>query len=596
MKRYHLHTLIKFCVLTILVFQLKLGKALSADCSYLVWSDEFNAAGAPAANHWDYDTGGGGWGNNELQTYTNTRTNSWVANGKLYIKAIKANNNWTSARLVTRQKGDWLYGRIEVKAKLPSGKGTWPAIWMLPTDWVYGSWPSSGELDIMEHVGYDPGQIYGTAHTEAYNHSLGTQKGGNIYVADAMTAFHVYAIEWDAEQIRWYVDDQLYFTFNNEHKTYKEWPFDKRFHLLLNIAIGGDWGGAQGIDPNLNEATMEVDYVRVYSNDLPRPVISGPSMNSANDQATYSVNPINGAKYLWHFPDGVEVVSGGTTSSATVRWNDVPGDIQVELQTACDTAISNSFHVDLQSKPTTDRLDIFPLNDAQEMQWTVVPGDNNSMDLSEDNQALVVNFQINNPSANAYLQYDFSGLVDLTSNYELAFELQIDPDNPPSNMRIDLIDVNGNVKLSNLFKIDQFENDNLYHLYSHQFTKSTDGSFYLDQIKSIRIYVNYGIFGQVGSGTFKINDMRLQNPDATAVAQLKIDQPFSVYPNPANDWITIQSSERIHSIQLFSLSGQLIQTKSIAPVNQYQFSVSHLNSGYYFLKVNGTSAGMLSVY
>ncbi len=219
-------------------------KAQESPCQDLIWADEFEADGAPDAQKWDYDLGGGGWGNNELQTYTNKRTNSWVKDGCLYLKALKTDGNWTSARLVTRGKGDWLYGRIEVRAKLPMGKGTWPAIWMLPTDWKYGGWPASGEIDIMEHVGYDLGVVHGTIHTEAYNHSIGTQKGASIDVEDAMANFHVYAIEWDEDLIRWYVDDVLYFSFNNEHRTNKEWPFDHRFHLLLNITVGGNWGGA----------------------------------------------------------------------------------------------------------------------------------------------------------------------------------------------------------------------------------------------------------------------------------------------------------------------------------------------------------------
>ncbi|HKJ41353.1 MAG TPA: T9SS type A sorting domain-containing protein, partial [Sunxiuqinia sp.] len=354
--------------------------------------------------------------------------------------------------------------------------------------------------------------------------------------------------------------------------------------------------GAQGIDPDLTEATMEVDYVRVYSNDLPKPVISGPSINAANDQVTYTVDPISGASYSWHFPDGVQVLSGETTSSVTVQWNDAPGDIQVEMQTACDTAVSNLFHVDYQSKPTANRVDILPLSDAQEMQWTSVPGNNNNFTLNAEDSALVVDFQIDNPTANAYLQYDFGGLVDLTTNYEMAFDLQIDPANSPSNMRIDLVDKNGQVKLSNLFKIDQFEADNSYHLYTHQFTTSSDGSFYLDQIKSIRIYVNYGIFGQVGSGTLRIKDLRLQNPNATTVTQIRVDPSFTVCPNPAKNWVTVRSQERIHSVQFFTLTGQLILTKSIAPVNQYRLSISRMKPGYYLLKVNGESAGKLSVY
>jgi|SRR5665648_14083 len=236
----------------------------------MVWSDEFDYSGLPDASKWSYDTDGNasGWGNNELQYYTSARLkNSEVKNGFLYINAIKEDfegKKYTSARLVTRTKGDWLYGRMEIKAKLPDGRGMWPAIWMLPTDWAYGNWPASGEIDIMENVGYDPYVIVASAHTQSYNHVIGTQKNATLNIPDCYTNFHVYALEWEASEYRVYVDDKLYFTFKNEGKGFKEWPFDKRFHLLLNVAVGGNWGGAQGIDDTIFPCSMVVDYVRVY--------------------------------------------------------------------------------------------------------------------------------------------------------------------------------------------------------------------------------------------------------------------------------------------------------------------------------------------
>lgn len=236
----------------------------------LVWSDEFNVNGLPDAGKWSYDTEGNatGWGNNEAQYYTQSRLeNAEVKDGFLHITARKESyqdHDYTSARLVTRFKGDWLYGRVEVKAKLPDGRGMWPAIWMLPTDWAYGGWPASGEIDIMENVGYDPYIIVGSAHTEAYNHSIGTHKNGTISIPTCYSDFHVYALEWEVTEYRVYVDDDLYFTFKNEGTGYKVWPFDKRFHLLLNVAVGGNWGGAQGIDNTIFPREMVVDYVRVY--------------------------------------------------------------------------------------------------------------------------------------------------------------------------------------------------------------------------------------------------------------------------------------------------------------------------------------------
>jgi beta-glucanase (GH16 family) len=232
-----------------------------------VWSDEFDYEGLPDPAKWGYDIGGGGWGNNELQYYTNAEANANVSDGILTITAIREsyeNKDYTSARLVTRNKGDLLYGRVEVKAKIPAGRGTWPAIWMLPTDWEYGEWPKSGEIDIMEHVGYNPDVIHMSTHCEAYYWVLNNQKTATKKVPGAMTGFHLYRIDWTPYAIRGYIDDLLVFTSYNEGKGPAVWPFDKRFHLILNIAVGGNWGGQQGVDDSGFPATMEIDYVRFF--------------------------------------------------------------------------------------------------------------------------------------------------------------------------------------------------------------------------------------------------------------------------------------------------------------------------------------------
>ena len=231
------------------------------------WADEFDYTGKPDVLKWGYDIGGDGWGNNELQYYTDNIKNASVADGLLTITAIReptVGREYSSARLISKNKGDFLYGRIEVKAKLPAGKGTWPAIWMLPTDWAYGGWPKSGEIDIMEHVGFDPNKVHITVHTEAYNHSIGTQVGKSRIVTNAISEFHLYRIEWTPLKILGYIDDQLLFEFKNDGKGYAYWPFDKRFHLLLNIAVGGNWGGQQGVDNSIWPASMQIDYVRYY--------------------------------------------------------------------------------------------------------------------------------------------------------------------------------------------------------------------------------------------------------------------------------------------------------------------------------------------
>lgn len=255
----------------ILIYFLVVTSCTENNGSHLVWSDEFEYAGSPDSTKWSYDLGAGnpeGWGNNELQYYTNDLKNVRVENGKLIIEAHKDSlqqKAYTSTRIVSCKKGSWLYGRVEIKARLPHGKGTWPAIWMLSTDWRYGGWPASGEIDIMEHVGYDQDVVHGTIHTEAYNHMKQTQKEGKVIVDQAQRTFHVYAIDWTENKIDFLIDDRLYHTVLRDPKDdFKGWPFDQPFHLIMNIAVGGNWGGKEGVDETIWPQRMEVDYVRVY--------------------------------------------------------------------------------------------------------------------------------------------------------------------------------------------------------------------------------------------------------------------------------------------------------------------------------------------
>ncbi len=234
----------------------------------LVWSDEFNYSGLPDSTKWGYDVGGNGWGNNELQFYTKADTNNAIVkNGILSIIARKEqheNKDYTSARLVTRGKADWTSGKVEFRAKLPKGRGTWPAGWMLGTNIEKVGWPLCGEIDIMEHVGYDPDTIVGTIHTTAHNHVQGTQISKKMFIKNPYTEFHTYGVEWNNEKMDFFFDGQKYLSIPNEHKTANEWPFDDRMYLLLNLAIGGNWGGAKGIDESIFPAKMQVDYVRFF--------------------------------------------------------------------------------------------------------------------------------------------------------------------------------------------------------------------------------------------------------------------------------------------------------------------------------------------
>lgn len=236
----------------------------------LVWQDEFDYNGLPDSALWDYDTIGNeaGWGNNEAQFYTCGRLeNARVEDGKLKIIALNeemGGRQFTSARLMT--KADWKFARVEIRAKLPAGRGTWSAFWMMPGGWTFydGNWPDIGEIDIMEHVGHNLGTIHASAHSKDYQWQKNTQKTGVINIPNVDKEFNNYVLEWDDKVMKTYVNDSLYFEYKNEGLGASKWPYNKPFYLILNIAVGGAWGIVEGIDTAAFPQTMEVDYVKVF--------------------------------------------------------------------------------------------------------------------------------------------------------------------------------------------------------------------------------------------------------------------------------------------------------------------------------------------
>jgi len=239
----------------------------------LVWEDNFDYIGPPNPNKWEAQVGGHGWGNNELQYYTESG-NAWADGSKLIIEArceeIEG-RGVTSARIRTRGKGDWKYGRIEARAKLPKGLGVWPAIWMMPTmdtNQARIKWPDCGEIDIMEHVAYMKNTVHSTVHTETYNHIKRTQRGGQMVIDDLTDNFHIYSVEWNPDKMIFRVNENIIFTYSPKEDggeiSEAEWPFDKPYHVILNLAFGGNWGGVKGVDMSMLPARFEIDYVRVY--------------------------------------------------------------------------------------------------------------------------------------------------------------------------------------------------------------------------------------------------------------------------------------------------------------------------------------------
>lgn len=236
--------------------------------SNLIWSDEFDTSGSPDSNNWNFNIGNGcpnicGWGNNEKEYYTDRLENVKIEGGILKIIAKKESHKgfeYTSARMKTENLFDFKYGRVEVRAKLPEGGGTWPAIWMLGSNIRSVGWPACGEIDIMEHVGNNQGTVSSAMHTPSSNGN--TVNKGERFIADVSSEFHIYTVNWTAEKIEFFIDNVLHYTYNPSVKNSSTWPFDAKQFIILNVAMGGSFGGS--IDANFTKSTMEIDYVRVY--------------------------------------------------------------------------------------------------------------------------------------------------------------------------------------------------------------------------------------------------------------------------------------------------------------------------------------------
>ncbi|MBC7390561.1 MAG: family 16 glycosylhydrolase [Opitutaceae bacterium] len=372
----------------LIIFAIVLKVNLSFSQEWVpVWNEEFDYSGLPDETKWSYETGCANR-NNESQYYASKRLeNTKVENGFLTITTRKETLNgcnYTSGNIHTRYKANWLYGKIDVRAKLPKGKGMWPAIWMMSTDESYGTWPKSGEIDIMESVGFDPNKIFMTIHTEAYNHVIGTEKGSNKLLTDVYDTYHIYSIEWFPDRVDFLIDGTKYYTFPKSGNTTAVWPFDKPFYLILNVAVGGDWGGAQGIDPLIFPQQMSVDYVRVskwQTNPGPYTVTtsstSGGTFSLNPDLNTYpkgsiislkatpqpgfvfsgwegdisgNINPINFTVYdnaiiKAIFKTECELLQNGDFASSMSKWNMYTGDGAIAQTTVnngqCNIVISN---------------------------------------------------------------------------------------------------------------------------------------------------------------------------------------------------------------------------------------------------------------
>ncbi len=288
----------------IIISFLMISFSLSAQKYVQVWGDEFNTPGLPDSTKWEYEIGK--IRNNELQYYTNTRAeNARIEDSVLIIEARKENYkgaNYTSASLISEGIGDWKYGKIEISAKVPTGKGTWPALWMMPTNSEYGGWPRSGEIDIMEYIGVEPQNLFFTVHYEGTDGSGHQSRGKKVStIMNPFSKFIKFTLVWTPEKLEWYANDIKYHEYKKPADDHRVWPFNKKFYLILNLAYGGSWGGYNGVDDSKLPHKFLIDYVRVYQ------------LQESDGPFSLTVEPAHGGTVeispdLESYPEGTDVI------------------------------------------------------------------------------------------------------------------------------------------------------------------------------------------------------------------------------------------------------------------------------------------------
>lgn len=575
-------------------------------CRELVWSDEFNRNGAPSTENWTYDlgTGDGGWGNREIQIYTSQSENVRQENGSLIIDAIKGSSNqWTSARVKSQGLQSFAFGVIEFRAKLPTGSGTWPALWLLGEDITQVGWPRCGEIDVMEHVGKDPGRIHGSLHSpSSFGNTVNT---GSTIINTFDSEFHIYTAEWTPDRIIFSVDGRAYYTYAPSPKNADNWPFDDEFFLIMNIAMGGNFGSdpqyetgglRNGVDPNLSQARMEVDYVRVYQEIEGALTISGDSTIMPGEQnVIYTVSGFNG-EITWTVPQGATIVSGQGSNRIRVNWGEVAGPITATAVGNCGEYVG-TLNVQQSIVPEGNTIVFDDFEDGvYDDKWSLDVGNGNTYTLREENGELMVAYEVTDPGENPRLILDMGQAVDVGNFPLMRVRARTRNTNRTVVMRIDLRDANGvETNESPVFRLEPIIDDGEHHDYEFDFTGQYISSSPIagapvdsEAITGLSLYINYGFFGTPGVDTVWFEFIEMINPNATAVEELQPGDPVEIYPNPVSHELIIErkSEHAVLDIEVFNTAGQRLIIDQLGNFqNRKVLNTDQLIPGIYFMKI-----------
>ncbi|MBK8501222.1 MAG: family 16 glycosylhydrolase [Saprospiraceae bacterium] len=576
-----------------------------AQCPNIIWEDHFEGTSLDLTK-WNIQLGDGcdlgicGWGNNELQFYQ--AENIALNQGNLQIIAKKeaaGNKSYTSARLTTKEKGDWTYGRFEARMKLPTGKGIWPAFWMLSTPEPYGSWPQSGEIDIMELIGSEPATTHGTIH-------FGQLAPANRSVTASYTLqegifndeFHTFALEWGVNLIRWYIDGFLHATQTNLATGGSRWPFDHDFHLLLNLAVGGNWPGSPNSATEFPQI-LEVDYVRVYDGFLPS--LAGERLveNQAKSVRYQLFNLPPGAQVSWTVPERANIVSGQGESSILVDWNSIGGIVQANFTNGCQ---GDSLGVAVTVAPAFVRENTWEnFDDPSKIVYNFSTGllDDNATNPRPDDinsSPLCGKYVRNGAEQFDVLVYDVDQLDDAAPYLtgEKRFYLDVYTDAPGGTLVLLQLENNNRSQPTN-YPIGRHSR--------YEARTKVQGAWQrlhltlLDRpdpntlnTSTDQVILLFGSNTNLGS-TFFFDNLETYAPEQIVGALVPQEKLIKVYPNPADEYLILdlEPGSNIQDIKIYHLNGSLQEQITIdGDRSNRQVNISKLNKGVYLIRIINT--------
>jgi len=541
--------------------------AINAQNYVLVWSDEFNTPGLPDSTKWGYEVGF--VRNNELQYYTRKREqNARIEDSVLVIEARKENFSgagYTSASIISRGTGDWRYGKIEISAKVPLGKGTWPALWMMPTYSEYGGWPRSGEIDIMEYIGVEPHRLHHTVHFEGTD-GTGHQSSGRSYTfAQPYNQFIKFTLIWTPEKLEWYANDVKYHTYMKPADSdYRRWPFDKEFYLILNLAYGGTWGGYDGVDDTKLPHRFLVDYVRVYQ------------LQESEGPFSLTIEPAEGGTanvepQLDAYPEGTEVTLTAIPAEgySFKAWKHFSGANPVTFTINRNTIITPQFYNE------AEMLENGTFNNSH-VPWSFYFSNSQTAAYQSSIQGGVLTVNVTkSPGVDWQLGFQQQGISMRKGRYLLKFDAWAD------QQKQLLITISKNYPdWGEIIGIRQ--NITTSHT-SYELTLSMPRDD-----DNVRLYFGIGNF----PGKFNIDNISLSRiPDEPVTSVLPVSAEkldISVFPNPANSQFTLSIPYNLMQDQpvaeIYTLDGRKVLERKIIS-SETTFQTGKMGSGNFIVAV-----------